>query len=310
VIVPKVLIGVFSVNEGRNLERLVGQLLSESTAIDASIVLLDESTDADSLAVVAHLLGEKSVRLLGRTSSVRGKVPALNRLFAEFLAGPAQILLHFDADQSLRAGCVPRMVEEIRSGADLAAAVNYALPGRNWFERAVRLSLRPGELERATGSSSDPLLGHNGAYSRRAVEQLAPVPEHGVNEELFLLCLAEARGLRRVVVTGAAAEFRLPANPRDYVRGAQRVQNRAAAFLAWCARNDPTGELGELAQRVATRVYRLPRGSSMLQALREDPVASLLLPEVLGLKIVVRLRRHPSDSDLWDPVVSSKGLAG
>lgn len=302
------LVGVFSVNEGRNLEAIVDQVLEEGPGLQASVLLLDESTEPDSLAIVARLLERPGVRRVPRPAGVRGKVPALNALFAEFLGSNADVLLHFDADQSLRPGCVSRMVSAVRDGADLAAAVSYAAPGRTWFERAVRLTQRPGELERSRTGGTDPLLGHNGAYSRRAVQQLAPVPQGGVNEELFLLCLGEARGLRREILTSAAAEFRLPSTPRDYIVGAQRVQNRAAAFLRWCDGNDPTGSLGRRARAVTARVYRPPSPGTILAALGEDPLAGLLLPAVLSLKLWVRFRRRPSDSDVWDPVRSSKGF--
>lgn len=311
----KIMIGVFSYNEGYNLSNIVKQLFSQTTDLHATIVLMDESDDPNSLKIVQGLISEYHLRHYGDWHSRMGKVPTMNILFQRFLESNCEILLHFDADQILHDDCVTSMLSGLESGFDVVAALSLCLPGRNLFERGIRITLRPGEMLRQQPYYPYPLLGHNGGYSRRAVSEIYPLPETGADEELYILHTAMCKGIKCAVIPSAKVSFRTASNITEYVSSGRRVIGSVKSFIdgRFDIKSDINPRLNcdnseYSREKLHLNIYRRPPFSFILRAMMEDPLASLALPFILIIREALLLSSKPYASNLWEIVNGSKDL--
>lgn len=312
----RVMIGIFSYNEGTNLPNIVHEILDQTTVIQSEVVLLDESDDTYSLRLVNQLIEDHGLCNLGGSGKRMGKVHLKNALFKRFIESTCDYLMHFDSDQLIDHDCIRHMLEALEAGADVISALNLSLPGRNFFERAVRITLRPAELSRSVGASKLPLVGHNGGYSRHSVIALFPIPEDGKDEEIWILHKAAACGLRCQIVTNAKTSFRVPASLSDYISSSRRVNASKLKFLGKRSvlKNDAsvsgleeTAVTDDKVQLVA-QLDKNPAAYFILHSLKEDPLGSILLPWLLLVRLGIRLSSEPLSIITWSPVRTSKEL--
>lgn len=311
----KIMIGVFSYNEGHNLSNIVKQLISQTTNIDATIVLMDESDDPNSLKIAQDLISEYRLQHYGDWHSRVGKVPRKNILFQRFLESDFEILLHFDADHILYDGCVASMLSGLEGGLDVVAALNVCLPGRNLFERGIRITLRPGEMLREQSHYPYPLVGHNGGYSRRAVSEIYPIPETGADEEFHILHTAVRKGMKCAVIPSAKVGFRTVSSITEYVSSGRRVTGSVKSFIEgrfdrkdYDNLNPDCRDSEHSREKLHADIYKRPPLSFILRAMMEDPLALLALPFVLIIREAILLSSTPYTSNIWEIVNSSKDL--
>jgi glycosyltransferase involved in cell wall biosynthesis len=312
----KIMIGVFSYNEGRNLQNIINQLMEQTNGMEVKIVLMDESDDEGSIEIARNLISEYHLEHYGDWHSRMGKVPWINVLFRHFLESDADILLHFDADQVLYNNCVNEMVNALSQGFDVIAALNLCMPGRNLFERAIRVMVRPGEMLRAMPHYRFPLVGHNGGYSRRALSAIYPLPETGADEELYILYTALLKGMKCAVIPSAKAYFRTVSNISDYISGGRRVIGAEISFVEGRFDTDAHDKSAQNvdkeheAERKKLRedIYKRPPLSFIVRAVMEDLPAAMVIPFVLVIRAGIFRSAKPYGSNVWSTVKSTKEL--
>ena len=91
-----ILVGIFSYNEGENLRNMYNEIKKQRKGLECKIVLVDESDDPESVAILKEILLEDNVEIL--THSRRGKFHGYNVLYDHFLSNDYDILLHFDTN--------------------------------------------------------------------------------------------------------------------------------------------------------------------------------------------------------------------
>jgi hypothetical protein len=293
----RVIVGVLAFNEGDRVEHFVRDLKDATNTIPCEIVLLDESTAPPSKMVAQRIVARGDAKAILSSSARLGKVACLNILARYFLDSDADVLLHFDSDLRMEEHCVDRMVAAVRGGDDVVSAISLAESDHRLFARAVRVTRRGIELAKLSGEFTAPLIGHSGGYSRRAVEQLFPVPVGGVNEECFVLWNMARRGLRGRLVPSAVVRYHEVASLNDFVLSVSRVRGRERTFAAL------TGPGAEEMVRV---IYRLPPMRHTARAVWEDPVAATLLPWLVPLARSLRRWSHPDPRDIWEVTQSSR----
>lgn len=312
----RIMIGVFSYNEGRNLSNIIYQLLEQTTGMEAKIVLMDESDEEESIEIARNLISRYHLDHFGDWHSRLGKVPMINVLFRHFMESDADILLHFDADHVLHNNCVNEMVNALRQGFDVIAGLNLCLPGRNLFERALRVMLRPSEMSRAIPHYPFPLVGHNGGYSRRAISAIYPLPETGANEEQYILYTALFGGMKCAVIPSAKTYFRTVSNIPDYISGGRRVIGSEISYVEGrfdtdahykCAENVDKEHEAER-KKLREDIYKRPPLSFMVRAIMEDPPAAMVIPFVLVIRAGIFRSAKPYSSNVWNIVKSTKEL--
>ncbi len=89
----------------------------DENALDAEILVVDDGSEDDTVAVVRGLIGELPRLRLLECQPNRGKGNAVRR---GMLAAKGQLRLFMDADHSTRIGELPRLIKAIEAGADVA----------------------------------------------------------------------------------------------------------------------------------------------------------------------------------------------
>ena len=112
----KIMIGIFSYNEGKNLERMYYQIKQQCINLQYEIVLVDESDERESLNIVNKIMANHNIRNIREKTKKRGKVHGYNVLYDAFLNSDCNILLHFDADHLLSENTIFNLAFSIASG--------------------------------------------------------------------------------------------------------------------------------------------------------------------------------------------------
>jgi glycosyltransferase involved in cell wall biosynthesis len=111
---PTVSVVVPARNEARNLEIVLPQL-----PIDAEIVLVDGHSVDDTIAVTQRIRPDATVV----TQTRRGKG---NALACGFAVARGDVIVMFDADGSADAAEIPKFVDALTAGADVAKGTRFA----------------------------------------------------------------------------------------------------------------------------------------------------------------------------------------
>lgn len=208
-------------NEAENLDLIVAAILEQGLRV---LVVDDGSPDgtgdiADRLAT-AH---PGRVTVLHRTEK-QGLGPAYAAGFRSGLAGGADILIEMDADFSHDPAVLPRLVDAVEKGADLAIGSRYCHDGgvENWPWHRRALS-RFGNLYAGVmlGCKIKDMTAGYRAFSADALRRLDPDS-----------CNAAGYGFQvemawRASLAGMSVE-ELPITFRDRIRGESKMDTRIA----------------------------------------------------------------------------------
>ncbi|MEW5946118.1 MAG: glycosyltransferase, partial [bacterium] len=108
-------------NEAQNVAAMIGRL--RSALGDAEIIVVDDDSP-DLTWKVAQEAGARVIRRVGE----RGLASALKRGVEE---SGGEVVVWMDADQSMPPEDVPRLLDAIDAGADVAVGSRYATGGRD-----------------------------------------------------------------------------------------------------------------------------------------------------------------------------------
>ena len=303
----KILIGLFSYNEGENLKEMFYKIKRQSIDLDCSIVLIDESDESNSLAIVNEIVNREGVINLEKGNRRMGKVHGYNLLYAYFLKSDCDILLHFDVDHELSNHAVQLLANSIDSGCDIATCLNKPLKPANFFQRVQYVMTAPATLQRENGIFVLPLVGHNGAYGRKAVEVIGNIPGGGVDEETYVLSKVLDYRLSYTIVKNAISYFTLPGTLSDYIRSTRRVYGKVKAFNEWYLKNKGDGKFSN-ANQIEKEIYSFPPMKLIVRSLLSDPVASMFLPFILIVRLTIMRSAKIYDSDTWETTETTKVL--
>jgi dolichol-phosphate mannosyltransferase len=160
-------------NEAETLPTLLGRLCSPTVGVDV-LVVDDASPDGTQEIVKRHAEFERRVFLLARNGK-RGLASAYKAGFEWALARGYEVCLEMDADLSHDPLDVPRLLDSVRDGCDVAIGSRYVGGIRviNWPPARLLLSLFAGTYtRRLTGLPlSDPTSGFK-AVHRRVLQSL------------------------------------------------------------------------------------------------------------------------------------------
>ena len=304
----KILVGLFSYNEGENLKEMFDEVKRQSIGLDCRIVLMDESDESNSLAIVNEILNKEGVINLVKGDRRMGKVHGYNLLYEYFLKSDYDILLHFDVDHKLSNHALPLLACSIDSGFDIATCLNKPFEPANFFQRVQYVMTEPATLQRENGTFVLPLVGHNGAYSRKAVEAIGNIPSGGIDEETYVLSRILAYHISYTIVKNAISYFTLPGTLSDYVRSLRRVYGKVKAFDQWCS--EGMGKELVDPDRIKSEVYSFPPLKVIVRSLLSDPVASLFLPFILIVRSIIMETTKVYNSDTWETIETTKVLKG
>lgn len=305
----KVLIGLFSYNEGENLREMFDDVKKQSVGLNCKIVLMDESDDSNSLAIVNEIINKEGAINLVKGDRRMGKVHGYNLLYEYFLKSGYDIVLHFDVDHKLSEHALPLFACSIDSGFDIATCLNKPFKPANFFQRVQYVMTEPGTLQRENGTFVLPLVGHNGAYSRKAVEAIGNIPSGGVDEETYVLSRILAYNLSYTIVKNAISYFTLPGTLSDYIRSNRRMRGKIKAFNEWYDKNKRDGNFGNPNQ-IEKDIYCFPPMKFIIRSIFSDPVASIFLPFILIIRWTVMRSSKIYDSDTWETIKTTKALKG
>lgn len=294
---PRVLIGIFSFNEGPRLLNSALSLANQAAQFEHHFFILDESSDIASRKIATSLTARVDCTVLDARNPRQGKANCMNLLASMFLEKKFDVLLHFDSDLAIDPGCVTELVKVIQGGTDLAAPVSLCTNGRNLFERAIDVMLRPAELQAQSGHCVDPLVGHAGAYSENAVRRIFPIQPSRTHEDLLILAMARRAGLNTLVLPSARVHHQMVNNVDDYLLIARRHFGRLSNFDTLSGRN---------AGNIVRDVRSTPSIELMARAIAEDLPAAMLLPYVLVLRLAALYSAGPYPTETWDVVQSTK----
>lgn len=293
----RVLLGVPSYNEGERVIRLARLLYEQSRGMAIDILVFDESTDGVTPGLLKDLVTKTEGGVQVYFSGRRGKHGHLNDLARRFLAGPYDVMAHFDADVEPEPGCLAALVAAVRGGTDMVSALSLCRAGRNLFERGIRVMNRGEELLRERGIITKPLVGHSGAYSRRAVPYLYPIPLTGENYEQALLFKCEDHGLTTGLVRSARLRYSLVSNLGDYVNYRRRTYGGTRQLkTVYGAR------VSQLRQW-----FRPPElAKAEAEAARADPAALALIPFILLARYAADLTAFELQVGSWETLATTK----
>ena len=302
----KILVGIFSYNEGENLRSIYDQIKAQCKGINCKIVLLDESDENKSTAIVGEILMDRNVEKLTEGAR-RGKSACYNILFHHFLDHDFNILLHFDADHVLSDQAVLNLAGTIDIGFDISTCLNKPFKPVNLFQRVLYVLAMPATLQREDGIFNLPLVGHNGAYSRKSVEVIGNIPGGGINEETYVLSKVLAYRLSYTIVKNAISYHTIPGTLSDYMRSTRRVYGRVKAFNEWYSKNKAGEKFGNPNQ-IEKKIYSFPPIKFIIRSLLSDPVASMFIPFILIVRWTIMRSAKIYDSDTWEVVETTKTL--
>ncbi len=157
-----------SYNEAANIQSLIDEVVALPRGVDVLIVD-DASPDGTGDIVRAHPLFGSHVFLLARTG-LRGFALACRDGFQWSLDHGYSVAVEMDADFSHDPAAIPRLLQELENGADVALGSRYVggIRVMNWPVRRLLLSLFAGCYTRFfTGLSlRDPTSGFKAIRSR------------------------------------------------------------------------------------------------------------------------------------------------
>ena len=304
----KIMIGIFSYNEGKNLERMYYQIKQQCTNLQCEIVLIDESDKQDSLNIVNKIMEKDNVRNIRKKIKKRGKVHGYNVLYDSFIDSDCNILLHFYADHLISENTIFNLAVSINSGCNIATCLNKPLKTKNLFQRILNVLTSPTIYLRETGEFQYPLIGHNGAYDRKAVQCIGKIPSGGAGEEIFILGKVLQNNLKYTIVTQSICYYTYPSNINDYFRSIKRMYSRAKTSVKQysniCLIEDAKGHK----LNVVDLIYKRPSINIIIRAVLSDPFASLFTPYVILVRWVAMHTGGIYTSDTWDSIESTKML--
>ncbi len=304
----KIMVGIFSYNEGKNLENMYNQIRTQCIGLLCEIVLIDESNEKESVDIVNRIMEIDNVRNILEVGKRRGKVHGYNVLYDSFLNSDCDILLHFDADHTLSENTVSGLVDAIDLGYNIATCLNKPLKAKNLFQRILNVMSFPATYLRETGEFKYPLVGHNGAYDRKAVQCIHDIPTGGSNEEIFVLGKVLQNNLKSTVVVRSVSYYSQPFTLKDYVHSTKRVYSRAKASMMKypdvCQIEDGHGNR----TNVVDMIYSPPPMKVIFMGILSDPFASLFVPYIMLVRLVVMKTADIYISDTWDTIESTKRL--
>ena len=303
----KILVGIFSYNEGENLRSIYDQIKAQCKGMDCKIVLLDESDENKSKAIVGEILMDRNVEKLTEGAR-RGKSACYNILFHYFLDHDFNILLHFDADHVLSDQAVRNLAETIDIGFDISTCLNKPFKPVNLFQRVLYVLAMPATLQREDGIFDLPLVGHNGAYNRKAIKAIGNIPTGGIDEETFILSKVLAYNLSHTIVRNSISYFTLPGTLSDYVRSIRRVYGKVKAFYKQNSSMDKSGEESGNSSPIVKKVYSFPPIKIIIRSLLSDPFASVFVPFILIIRWEIMRSAKIYDSDTWEKIETTKIL--
>ncbi len=134
-------------NEARNLVPLLQRVTEvlEAAGLSYGVIVVDDGSTDDTRAVVAAHAGSLPVQVVVHPQN-RGLARAIETALETVLAraGPSDIVVTMDADNTHPPDLIPRMVEEIGRGADLVIASRYAPGGAEEGVPLLRRALSHG----------------------------------------------------------------------------------------------------------------------------------------------------------------------
>ena len=224
---PRALVIVPTYNESDTLPELLDTLLALPCGLDV-LVVDDASPDGTAGIVRCHPMHERRVFLLARMGKC-GLASAYKAGFQWSLARDYEVCLEMDADLSHDPADIPRLLNAIGEGADIAIGSRYldGIRVMNWPAPRLLLSLFAGAYtRRLTGLPlSDPTSGFK-SIRRRVLEMLDwnRLRAEGYAFQIELHFLAWKAGLQVREVPIVFTERR---------NGSSKMSRRIALEAAW-----------------------------------------------------------------------------
>lgn len=216
--------------------------------------------------------------------------------------------MHFDADHILSGNSIFNLANAIISGNDIATCLNEPGKAQNLFQRILNVMSFPSTYLRESGKFKYPLVGHNGAYGRKAVQCIQEIPPGGADEETFILGKVMQNNLKSTVVAQSISYYAQPSTLNDYMRSTKRVYSKAKTavkrYLDVCRIEDGHG--GHI--NVLDLIYKRPPIKLIAMGVLSDPLASLFVPYVMLIRWAVMKTAGIYTSDTWDAIESTKKL--
>ena len=301
-----VLIGIFSYNEGVNLDRVVRSIIQQTAAIDREIMLLDDSTEPFSIKIVSELILEYDLSSKERSEIRKGKAAAMNFLYHYFINSRHSILLHFDADLLLDDQIVFNLIAAIQEGKDLVTGISVPLKGDGIFSCSLSLIAQVFDTSYLNDKSRLPLVGHFGGYSRKAVDIIFPIPERIV-EDMYVLKKAIDYNLIAEVRRDCIGYFGLPSQLDDYLANIRRNTGGNKAFFLTFSSEHIFRLNSKFSTLTETRINKDNLVKALLFALRR-PLLFLTVPWLVLIRILVGHFSRPYFSPILNTISSSKRL--
>jgi cellulose synthase/poly-beta-1,6-N-acetylglucosamine synthase-like glycosyltransferase len=277
-----IMIGIFSYNEGYNVARVVEQVFTYLPMKDFNLILLDESTEEKSLEIVSQLSSKYPLMIAPRFKERRGKTFYLNYLYELFLSSDCEVLIHIDGDLTLHPEALGNLVRTIESGFDIATGMSVPNDGKNFVQTClVHLAL----IFDSSGSGNRlnaPLVGHFGAYSRKAVSEVYPIPNKIV-EDLYILETAMATELRTVVDTNSICFYNQPMTIKDYISNFMRNAGGAKEFF-----HTKNKSSFEFKKTTYYAIFRSPINFQYLKEKAPEFVRNPAVPIMIALLVTLR----------------------
>lgn len=302
----KILIGIFSYNEGENLTHMYNQIKLQCKGLNYEIVLIDDSDEVDSVSIVNEIVEKDNTKIL-RGENRRGKIQGYNLLYDMFLKNDYDVLLHFDADHILSNNAIFYLVKSIHEGFEIATCFNQPIKPIGIFQRALYVMFSPATFQRENRIFDFPLVGHNGAYNRKAVQKIGIIPYGGIDEEMYVLSKVLENDLSYTIVLNAICYFLLPGTLTDYMATLRRISGKVKTFNRYINAK-VTGVKKVDAAALIKKIYSRPPLRVIVKSLFSDPTASMFVPFILFVRWIVIKHAKIYTSDTWVTIKTTKML--
>lgn len=223
----RVLVAVPTYDEAESLPRTLGRL--RAAVPDADVLVVDDASPDGTGAVADRLAAhDPGVRVLHRPAK-QGLGVAYVAAFALALADGYDVVVEMDADGSHQPEQLPRLLDAVRAGADLALGSRWVPGGSvvDWSKARELLSRGGNAYVRiATGMPVRDATGGFRAYRREVLEavDLGAVASQGYCFQVDLAWRAAGAGFRVVEV------------PIDFVertQGSSKMSRQIVAEALW-----------------------------------------------------------------------------
>lgn len=218
---PELSVIVPTLNEAGNVEALYSAIADALAGLDWELIIVDDdSTDGTVGIVRALALKDRRVRCIRRI----GRRGLAGAVIEGILASSAFAVAVIDADMQHDERLLPRMLQSLRSGADLAIGSRHAADGSaegglSWWRRRVSEAATRAARSIFSIEASDPMSGFF-MIRRDVAEKVAPRLSSQGFKILLDLLVSAARPLR---IVEHGYEFR----PR--VAGASKLDSAVAS---------------------------------------------------------------------------------